>query len=131
MIKLIIVNATVGIILKSLMAASPIFTIYHQIAVLKTNVLVKFPFMRFIVLTCQSDYVCNTIDAIGRNLILVNLTIPFFFFYKFDLRFKECYQKLIADLKKKIKRLNLFNVLLLLYGLKINLLFFSYFHENN
>lgn len=54
--------------------------------------------------TCQNDYVCSTIDTIGRNLILINLTIPFLFFYKFDSRFNECLKNLIQNLKKKIKQ---------------------------
>ena len=53
--------------------------------------------------TCSNDYACNTLDTIGRNLILVNMTIPFFFFFKFDITFKECFDKLIADIKKKLK----------------------------
>ena len=53
--------------------------------------------------TCANDHVCSTIDTIGRNFILVNLAIPFFFFYKFDMRFRECWNNLIEIYKKKIK----------------------------
>ena len=102
-VKLIILNATVGIILKSFMAVSPIFTIYHQLAALKSNLINKEATRLAIVMTCPTNHVCNALDAIGRSLLLVNLTIPFFFFYKFDLKFNECFKNLVANMKKKFK----------------------------
>ena len=101
-VKLIILNATVGLILKSFLTFSPIFTIYHQLAFLK-NDSSKYQYLLNNVSTCNSDHVCNALDAIGRSLLLVNLTIPFVFFYKFDLKFNECFKNLLANIKKKFK----------------------------
>ena len=102
-VKLIILNATVGLILKSFMTVSPIFTIYHQLAALKSNKIIENPFLLNYVSTCNSNHVCNALDAIGRSLLLVNLTIPFVFFYKFDLKFNECFKNLVGNMKKKFK----------------------------
>ena len=104
-VQLIVLNATLGIILKSLMTIRPIYTIKNQIEFIFMN-LKNFPMpdihFKSRVRICQSDYVCTTIDSIGRNLFIVNLAIPFFFFYKFDYRFKECFQNLTTNIKKKL-----------------------------
>lgn len=104
-VLLIVLNATLGIILKSLMAVRPVFTIINQIDYIFMNY-GKYEKSFYIsrVRTCQSDYVCTTIDTIGKNLILLNLTIPFFFFYKFDTIFKECFKTLTRNMKKKISK---------------------------
>lgn len=95
-----IINAAVGFILKSFLVVPPIFTIYFQL---------RFVFVEsdqdlFFVRKCRSDYFCSTIETIGRNFMLVNLTIPFFFYYKFDKKFNECLKNLIENLKKKMKQ---------------------------
>lgn len=100
-VKLIILNAIVGISLKSLMAVRPFFAMYHQLRILSINFLTKNPGYLQLIPTCAKDLVCMTIDTIGRNLLLVNLSIPLFFFHKFDLRFKECFKNLIDNIKKK------------------------------
>ena len=94
-----ILNATIGIILKCFLVVRPIFTLYNQLRKIK----LKSDNIRW-VSTCRSDFFCSTIDTMARNLMLVNLIIPFFFFYKFDMRFKECLNNLIENLKKKIKQ---------------------------
>lgn len=99
-VLLIILNALVGVILKSFLVVKPIFTIYHQLRFL----LVSEQSMREFLNTCTSHFVCSTIDTVGRIFFLVNLIINFFFFYKFDRRFKECLKNLNDDLKKKLKK---------------------------
>ena len=103
---MIIINATVGLILKSFMAVRPIFTIIHQIKYKFNNfeLLSLRIYYSSRVLICQFDHVCTTLDTIGRNLILVNLAIPFFFYYKFDSRFNECFANLIKIIMKKIAK---------------------------
>ena len=99
-VKLVILNAAVGFILKSFLVVRPIFTIYYQL-----NFIIKNPTgFLYYVRTCESDFVCSTIDTIGRNFMLVNLTIPIIFFYKFDMRFNECFKNLIKNIKKRIKQ---------------------------
>ena len=100
-VLLIVVNATMGLILKSFMAVPPIFTIFYQVRIKSKNLRIILDKSFGL---CQNDYFCSTIDRIGRNLILVNMAIPFLFFYKFDLNFKECFQNLVENMKKKLKK---------------------------
>lgn len=100
-VLLVILNAAVGIFLKSFLIVRPIFTIYYQIWFIQNGKVIS---RSDYVSTCQSSYFCSTIDTIGRNFMLINLTIPFFFFYKFDIRFKECLQNLVKIFKKKLKQ---------------------------
>lgn len=99
-VLLVILNASVGFILKSFLVFRPIFTSYYQTKCLIYNTIIQLSYIR----TCQSDFVCSTIDTIGRNFFLVNLTITFFFFYKFDSRFNECFKVLVENLKKRLKQ---------------------------
>lgn len=101
-VLLIILNALVGVILKSFLVVKPIFTIYFQLRfVLVGNKIID---LRKYLYKCTISHVCSTIDTIGRSFFLVNLTIPFFFFYKFDRRFNECLKNLFDDLKKRMKK---------------------------
>ena len=100
-VLLVISNAVVGLILKSFLIVRPIFTIYYQLRYIFGEY--KFQDLLY-VRTCQDDYACSTIDTMGRDFMLVNLTIQFFFFYKFDSRFNECLRNLIKILKKKISK---------------------------
>ena len=103
--SMVILNATVGVILKCFMVATPIFTIFHQIDFFLHNSIDGITFkLEKAIRTCTSDSFCSTIETIGRNFFLLNLTIPFFFFYKFDIRFKECFLNFINVLKMKLKK---------------------------
>lgn len=99
-VLLIILNALLGFFLKIFQVVKPIFTLYDQLRF----IFVSNHSERSLVNTCTSDYVCNTIDTIGRNFFLVNLTIPLFFFYRFDRRFKECLENLIDNIQKRMKK---------------------------
>ena len=96
-----IINAAVGFFLKCFLVVRPLFTTYYH---LRHLIFDNHSRYLDVVPTCQNDYFCSTIDTIGRNFLLVNLTIPIIFFYKFDMRFKDCLNKLVEILKKKIKQ---------------------------
>ena len=104
--SMVILNATVGVILKCFMVAAPIFTIFHQIDLFLRFKIFDEDFISTArsIRTCTSDFFCSTIETIGRSFFLLNLTIPFFFFYKFDSRFKECFLNFINVLKMKLKK---------------------------
>lgn len=105
-VLLVILNAVIGIFLKIFPNVRPLYTIYFQLwLLLKYGNTLEYRLNGFYFDgTCQHNYICGTIDTLGRNFMLVNLTIPLFFFYKFDLRFNECLKCLIENLKKKLKK---------------------------
>lgn len=102
LIVLIILNALAGLILKSFSVISPIFTLAYQVNFLRFHLNNGFnpKISRFSIRTCNTNYVCNTLDTCGRLFFLLNLTLPFVFFFNFDSKFNECLRKLLAKKPK-------------------------------
>lgn len=100
---MVILNALVGLIFKSLSTVGPIYSLKREINYLMTHF--KTENSRTLalmdVMLCSSNDVCNTIEKLSQLAILVNLTIPFFFFYKFDQNFKLSVKKTLNNLKTK------------------------------
>ena len=103
-IQLVIFNAAVSLLLKSLNIAAPIFTIYNQIFILSSIYLSNNPVDKKFARTCIKDPVCSTIQTLGKIFFLIHLTIPFLFFHKFDLKFKACFHTLVESIKKLYKK---------------------------
>ena len=117
-VLLVILNAAIGFILKIFLVVRPIYTIYHQIKILTNSNLLENPDDLIGVRTCVKNPICSTIDTIGRNFFLVNMTIPFFFFHKFDRRFKECFEILIENMKKRLMKIRIFQIIFDLFFVK-------------
>lgn len=98
LIVLIILNALVGLILKCFSVISPIFTLAYQVNFLRFHLDNGYnpKISRFSIRTCNTNYVCNMLDTCGRLFFLLNLTMPFIFFFNFDIKFNECLRKLLA-----------------------------------
>lgn len=103
-VLMVILNASIGLFLKSFLLVHPIFSFYQQIIALSSRFLANNPKYMFHVHTCEFDPVCSTFVTIGRSCFLVDLSISFFFFLKFDRRFKERFECLITNIKNEIKR---------------------------
>ena len=100
-VSLVILNATVGLILKIFQGYSPIFSMYYE---LKNQISFVNDFYAKSIRTCHTDFYCNTIDTFGKFLFLVNLTIPFFFYYKYDKRFHDCFYNLVESFRNYLKK---------------------------
>lgn len=103
-VLLIIINAAVALIFKSFSSVSSIFTLVNQVKLLIQ--LLKRTQNGLSVLykqgarTCRLNIVCSLIETLGNLFFLINLSIFFLFFYKFDLRFNECSRNILEKLKK-------------------------------
>ena len=102
-VLMVILNASNGLFLKSFLLVRPIYSVYHQIIALTSQVLKTNPSYLFHVNTCMEDEICNLFVKAGRSFFLVDLSISFFFYFKFDSRFKERFELLITNIKNKIK----------------------------
>lgn len=99
-VSLVILNATTGVVLKGVSAFSPVFSMYYEFKYFhfrETN------FYNKMIRTCYTDIYCNTMDTFGKFLFLLNLTIPFCFFYKFDNKFHQGFYNLVGKLKIYLK----------------------------
>ena len=101
---LVVLNAGIGFVFKCFSAISPIFDLNNQVKASIDSKSFKLAqeqksFFK-LVLSCHSDFICSSIETFGNLLFLVNLSIPFFFFYKFDRRFCEGLKNVRNILKK-------------------------------
>ena len=85
-VLLIVLNAGIGFVFKCFSAISPIFDLHFQVKASidsKNSNWMKEQksYYKLGVRSCHSDFICSAFETFGNLLFLLNLSIPFFFFF--------------------------------------------------
>lgn len=94
-------NAVVSLVLKSLSFVNPVYSLIKDIkysSLVFTNSFDKLISI-YQIFKCSTDYKCAAIEALSQLSLLINISIPFFFFKAFDLNFSESFKNIFKLFK--------------------------------
>ena len=92
---MVILNASIGVLLKAFLVYSPINDLINSIKYLKIHFIEyeQFDAIFGTVPLCYYDSICHAIEKLSDFLYLVSLSILLFFYKGFDKRFDELLKK--------------------------------------
>ena len=98
---MVILNASIGVLLKAFLVYSPINDLINSVKYLKIKP-TDYSLMDAIFATvplCSYDTFCHAIENLADFLYLLSLSILLFFYRAFDKRFEEMLQKTLFSSK--------------------------------
>ena len=101
-IKMVILNASFGVILKAILAYSPIYDFINSFIYSK-NLQNEYAYLDTIFNKeplCSYEPICYTIERFANLLYLVSLSILMFFYRSFDKNFDIMFKKTLFNSKK-------------------------------
>lgn len=103
---MVVLNASLGLVLKAPSAFSSIYDLVNFIADFYLDLDFRededfLDRLYYNLKICSFDLTCSTLESIANMLYFLLLFLFFMFCFKFDKKFKTCVQKVVPFLKKK------------------------------